>query len=505
MSGRASAPGTRSLRQVFLYFLTIAAGQGLSFVLLPIVTNYLTPSAYGDYAVALAISGFIGTLGSSWVRNVGFRLFFEARRARRTAPFFVSVAVGQAAIVVVLFVAAAALLPSFDHYVPRSVILAAATAVIAGDFLALTLHLLRAEQKAAHFAVAEIGTSAVRFVTTLVGLLLGARSSHLLFLATSVGAAAAGIYAFRALKPTLTGGARLELRMFQEVARYAPAALPFSVSVWVERMVDRLILDHHLTRDVVGIYSANYGLADRIVGGLSAGVFMMAWPDIVRSWTDGGKRAARDASTRAMTLFFWVTFGPAVFVAVFSRELAAVLGPAYRSGAEIMPFIAAAAWLVGFKSYLNRQFELQLRFGTISTVTFVGAALNVVLNLLLIPRFGVRGAAFATLGNYVATATIFWLMRDRELVRLPLRDIATVVLLTCCALVASQLAMGTRRAVVFVVVYSAGAGLFVFRQFRRFEPRLAPRETRAPSTDPSESRTCEPRATREGAGHTSRV
>ncbi len=480
-----SASGEHSLRQAFLYFLTIAAGQGLSFVLLPIVTNYLTPSAYGEYAVALAISGFIGTLGSSWVRNVGFRLFFEARRARRTAPFFVSVALGQAAIVVVLFVATATLLPAFNHYVSQSVMLAAATAVIAGDFLALTLTLLRAEQKAVHFAIAEIGTSAVRFVATISGLLLGARSSHLLFLATTVGAAAAAIYAFRALKPTLSGGAGLELRMFRQVARYAPAALPFSVSTWVEHMIDRLILDHYLTRDMVGIYSANYGLADRVVGGLAAGVFMMAWPDIARSWTDAGKSAARDASTRAVTLFFWVTFGPAVFIVVFSREVAAVLGPAYRSGAGIMPFIAAAAWLAGFKSYLNRQFELQLRFGTISTVTFIGAALNAVLNLVLIPRFGVRGAALATLGNYVTTATIFWLIRDRGLVRLPVRDIATVLLLTSCALAASRAAVGTTSAAVFIVVYSAGASLFVFRRYRKFEGGVAPRANREPSTDPT--------------------
>jgi hypothetical protein len=47
----------RALRQTGVYFLTIAASQGLSFLLLPVVTAYVSPETYGDYTLALSLSG----------------------------------------------------------------------------------------------------------------------------------------------------------------------------------------------------------------------------------------------------------------------------------------------------------------------------------------------------------------------------------------------------------------------------------------------------------------
>ena len=222
---------------------------------------------------------------------------------------------------------------------------------------------------------------------------------------------------------------------------------------------------------MVGIYAANYAIGDRIVGGILTAVFMMAWPEILQGWTARGKAGAREALTRSVSLYLWLTVGPAVFIAVFHAELARLLGPAYRGGSGIMAFIVAATWLAGFNTYLNRHLELNLRFGTLSAVACGGAALNIALNLLLVPRLGIQGAALAAVLNHAAIGLFYWFTRDRELVRLPLDAMLNVPLLVVAASLLSLLpAPGLLRPAVFIAVYGAGAAWFVSRRFRTRQP-----------------------------------
>lgn len=463
-----------SLRQTTIYALTIAGGQALSFLLLPIVTGFLLPEVFGDYTLALVISNLVATFGSSWVRNVAFRLFYEARDAGRTRSFFVTVAVLQVVLVTALYTPTAIVLTTVVHYVAPSVMLAAVVTLLTGDFFDLSVSLVRAERQAGQFAVADLGAGGLRFGLTLAGLLLGLRSPVLLFAAAAVAAASAGLYAALVLRRRLTGPARLDVALVRRFVRLGPAALPFSVSAWGQRLLDRLVLDHYATRVAVGIYSVNYVLAERIVGGLASAVFMMAWPDVLHAWTDAGKPAAREALSRGLRLYLWLTVGPAVFIGMFSGDLARLTGVAYRGGAAIMPFVALATWLSGFNVYLNRHLELGLRFGALSGVSIACALLNLILNLVLVPAWGIRGAALATLASSVAAGIVFWLIRDRELVRLPRRDIATIALLLAAAILCSRAPpAGELRAATFVAVYGAGAAYFVTKHIRKRGVRAA--------------------------------
>jgi O-antigen/teichoic acid export membrane protein len=459
-----------ALRQTAVYFVTIAASQGLSFLLLPVVTAYLSPRTYGDYTLALSLSGLVATVGSSWIRNVSFRLFHDPATAGGTRGFFVTVAACQAAVVLALFVPTA-LAVGWTGYVPLPVMLAACASALAGDFYAHAVTLLRAEQRSGHYALAEIGSAAVRFAATLAGLAVGIRSPVLLFLAPALAAALLAAHATRVLWRRLPGRAGLDRALVRALVRHGPGSVPFSIAGWAEKLADRLVLDHFLARAVVGVYTANYAIAERILGGVASALFLMAWPDILRAWRDGGKEEAREAVSRSLRLYLWLASGPAVFIAVFHRELALLLGPAYREGSGIMPFVVGATWLAGLNGYLNRHLELTLRFATLSGIAVAGAALNLALNLLLVPRLGLEGAALASLLNHAATGVLFWCIRDRELVRVPVETVVEVALLLAAGLAASRLAAGPwERPAVFVAVYGAGAAWFVARRFRRRQP-----------------------------------
>src|SRR5690606_33703034 len=121
--------------------------------------------------------------------------------------------------------------------------------------------------------------------------------------------------------------------------------LPFSVGEWLGTLADRLVLNAYATTAVVGIYAAGFGLGDRIVGGIAMAVFMMAWPDVLRSWDAGGVERARVAIHRYFQIYLWLTVGPVVALFVYGDTVVGLLGQGFQGAAQVLGPIAAAAWL----------------------------------------------------------------------------------------------------------------------------------------------------------------
>lgn len=427
-AGPKSGSGSQdtSLKRSLIYFATVAVGQGVSFLLLPFVSRMLSPEAYGAYAVALAVSTLVGMVASSWIRNVALRLYFDAVARGTSRGFFVGTAALQAALFVALYTLTLTILSVLGWgQVPTGVMVRAGITVLVGDLAVYAITLLRAQKRTGPFAVAEIGSGLLRFGFTLGGLALGFRSAELLFDASTAGYLLGAAYAVPVLWRRLEGSARIDVRATLEVARHGPAALPFSVANWVERLADRLILEHFLGTAVVGIYTVGYSVGERIMGTLTSAVFMMAWPNILAAWKDGGAASARSAVREAMTLFVWFTSGPAVFLIGYGGDFYVwIAGAAYHEAAIIVPIVAASMWIGAFGSYLNRHLELHKRFATLSALTAAGSAVNVALNFWLIPAYGMVGAALATLVNRVLNALVFFAIRDRALVAIPWRSMA---------------------------------------------------------------------------------
>lgn len=461
---------SRGLGRSLTYFGTAAAGQGLGFLLLPFVTRVFPPEEYGAYSLALAASGFVAVIASSWVRNVALRLYFDAVERGTTRGFFVGVACLQAVLFLTSYGALMMILAvSGIELASWRVLASAGVAVLVGDFAMFAFVILRAEQRALAFAISEISGGVLRFVLTLTGLALGLHSAELLFDATSVGLLVAGAYAVAVLSKRLTGPLRVDVERTFEVLRHGPASLPFSVANWIERLFDRLVIEHFLGTAIVGVYSIGYTLGERTIGMLVKAVFMMAWPSILAAWGNGHIASTRAAITEAHKLYAWFSVGPAFFMMVFGPEVLRLMtGASYHDAAPVVPIIAVSMWAEGFARFLNRHLELRKQFGTLSAFTMLGALVNLVLNIALVPFFGIMGAAWATLANRGFNLVVFYLIRDRTLVTVPVRTYGEALGLSVVLWVVVELArLDSLIAMGVYVVFYAPVALLAMRSNAR--------------------------------------
>ena len=162
---------------------------------------------------------------------------------------------------------------------------------------------------------------------------------------------------------------------------------------------DRFLLAAFLDEAAVGAYHAGYSLANRTLDVLFIWLGAAGGPALVMALERGGREALKVAAREQAAIFALVALPAAAGLALVARPLAEVMiGEQLRDlAAAITPWIALAALLAGITTYYFHQaFTLGRRTGWLLGAMAVPAGANVVLNLLLIPSFGVMGAAWAT-------------------------------------------------------------------------------------------------------------
>jgi hypothetical protein len=137
----------------------------------------------------------------------------------------------------------------------------------------------------------------------------------------------------------------------------------------------------------------------------------------------GGKIALAEAAREQASLMLVLTIPAAVGLALVAAPLSELMiGPAMAAGAaRVTPWIAASGLLAGLTTYYFHQaFTLGRKTPLLLVAMAIPAVANLILNLLLIPSFGLEGALYATLISYgLGLGASAWLGRQSMALPIP--------------------------------------------------------------------------------------
>jgi O-antigen/teichoic acid export membrane protein len=163
------------------------------------------------------------------------------------------------------------------------------------------------------------------------------------------------------------------------------------------------LLAAYLDEATVGVYHAGYSLGSRTLDVVFIWLGMAGGPALVAALERGGQVALKEAAREQASFMAMLTLPAATGLALVATPLVELMvGPSLRAGAaHVTPWIAASGWLSGVTTYyLLQAFTLGRRTPMLIASMSAPALANVVLNLLLIPRFGLDGALWATTASY---------------------------------------------------------------------------------------------------------
>jgi len=195
-------------------------------------------------------------------------------------------------------------------------------------------------------------------------------------------------------------------RMFDSA--FLRSALAFSFPLMIAEISwvvldsgDRFFIQHYLGAQSLGFYAAAYGIAIYLQDVLMVPLQLSLFPICMKLWNSEGKQATQAFLSRSLDQFMLVAV-PVVCVAmVTSRDVIVVLASKkFQQAHTLLPFLVIGLVLSAVTIYFRPGLLIHKRASKIATATFYASILNIALNVVLLPRVGLIGAAIATAVSY---------------------------------------------------------------------------------------------------------
>jgi len=173
-----------------------------------------------------------------------------------------------------------------------------------------------------------------------------------------------------------------------------PAVLSFTIMVFT----DRWFIKEYLNLSELGIYGVGYKFSSVVV--IIATAFSMALsPIIYNRYKD--ENVQKDIS-RIFNLFIGVGMFFIFLISIFSKETIEIFTDSKFHDAQYLMPIFYFTVGISLLTMFSLGLQIQKKTKTIAIIALIGAVLNLVLNIVLVPKNGVYGAATAT---FIAVGT----------------------------------------------------------------------------------------------------
>lgn len=175
----------------------------------------------------------------------------------------------------------------------------------------------------------------------------------------------------------------------------------WSLSAQLLSSLDRFMIGHYIGADAAGIYATNYNIVISLQSSLFAPLLLVTGPIFMRLWNEYDDKY-QDVLQQTITLLALLaaaSFG--IFLACYKSIGGLMMGPDFRPGNPLMPWISAGHIAWGFAIYFNKAFEFRQETWKISLFALCSVGVNGLLNVWLIPLLGMEAAAYTTFVSYL--------------------------------------------------------------------------------------------------------
>jgi O-antigen/teichoic acid export membrane protein len=381
------------------YALANSAQRALAFLLLPLYTAVLSSSEYGRLGLLLTVQAGAAVVLTAGMDSGVMRQFFQLegepaaqRRFVLTAWYFLAISAFVIAAIVALLLVLFA--PSSSAFHPAEGALAVCGAAIFVAATVVPLTVLRAEHRLKDYliltAVVSISTTALT-VLFVVGLHLGVTGWLFASLIANGLTLVAGFFVIPSGSINIP-----DWKGLRAALRVGLPLVPHAASGWSLQLADRIILASIVTVSSLGVYTlaANLALPVLVVlQGLNLG--------FLPTYASQTKRRATQELRNAVSLQVGLTLIVGCALALLAPPAVSFLSVGYAGAAELVPWIVLGYVFLGLYFIPMNVISMMVgRTTFVWTLTLAAAAINIGAIYLLVPTYGILGAAEASALGY---------------------------------------------------------------------------------------------------------
>ncbi|MCE7980651.1 MAG: hypothetical protein DYG89_05615 [Caldilinea sp. CFX5] len=401
-------------RQMSVYGLGGVITKAVNFLLVPLYTRVLAPADYGALELIYLMGGVLAILYGFMIRSGYVRNYYEFKDENTRNSLFSTAfwftAVTSLTFLFISYILADEITASLLNFPEGSYalhLISFATAIYALSHLFYGW--LMVKEKAQQFVMINVASLLVTICSTIYFIVILQWSFIGILYAQIIGRLFELCWlAYLARQLRIT---HFSYSLAVPMLHYGLPLIPVQLAAFVLDLSDRAFLNHYSTLYEVGLYAFGYKLASVIL--LFVTEPLRGFTPYLFSLIDDPEKCKRTLAdfTRYYILVVLLLI---LLLSIFAREAVFILADAsYQTSWRVVYFIALSYGIYGLVLLSSYAIEIVKKNWISSFFWLAGAGLNIVLNFLLIPAYGMMGASFATTISYLCVLFGYWIVIKR--------------------------------------------------------------------------------------------
>jgi O-antigen/teichoic acid export membrane protein len=425
-------PGIRKiLRQGSIYSITKALLLMFSIVTFPIFTRVLSKEEYGLMHLITIVLMMAGLICSGDLKDAILRFYGECERRNELRLLISNTFTGSLLIGIVgylLTVLVAFVMFEFgiiSNFVFKIIVISF-LAIIAGNIITPIQTIYRVREEALKYNVVSLVSKLMTTGLCIAFVVYLSKGVYGLFVGQVIsdGLIAATLFILFMKKYGL-GTLSISPNHLKIFLKYSSPLIVNGIFVYLTNFGDRFLIATYLDQSSIATYAVAYALPDYIQTAVILSLNMVLYPVIMNLWGMGKDKEAEVMLGKFLIIYVVVAI-PMVFGLISLRyEIIEVLASKkYVQAAELITVLTLGIMIRGLEFPLTAGLYKVKRTNLIALVNMGGVIVNGLLNVVLIPVLGLKGAAFATLGSYLAVLFVSYrLSRKYEKITINFREV----------------------------------------------------------------------------------
>ncbi len=194
--------------------------------------------------------------------------------------------------------------------------------------------------------------------------------------------------------------AEMQILKYSQILKIS-IPLMFAQSVqFIMAWTDKLMLGSMTTTVDVGVYHTAFKLSMFAAVALMS-VNSIASPKFAEMFAKKDFLGLKKVVHQSTKMIFWSSFPLVIVFFMFPDFLLGLFGEEFKVGVTAFIFLSCGRLISSFSGSVGNILQMTGNQNIYAIILLIGAILNVVLNLILIPLYGINGAAIASMSSLI--------------------------------------------------------------------------------------------------------
>jgi len=401
---------SKLFKNLSIYTFSDLINKMVPFLLLPVLTRYLTPSDYGNIAIFFVLTSLLGVIISVEAKT-SISVFFFKKSRDNLKVYIANILfiVSSFTTIILLFIL------FFDSFLEEILSLSKEWIIVAvivtfAQFLTtVNMVLWQSEHNSIFVGVYKISQTIINLSLSLVliiGLKMGWEGR---LIAITFASIIFGGYSIALLFKRDYIEMKFDKESIKEALSFGLPLLPHALSVWFRTGIDRIFLTTYISAAATGMYTVAFQIAS-ILYVVAVALNKAFSPYLYKKLNDITNEEKIKLIRYSYGYFLLLLIGAFILSGISPFIVNYFLGSKFVEAQQYITFLSFSFAFQGMYLMVVNYVLYMKKTALLSYVTITISIIHILLSYILITQYGLMGAAQATLITSILTFFSVWIL-----------------------------------------------------------------------------------------------